>query len=108
VVITRSKVLKKLTVFFLISTLLFNVFDATATIWVVTRGLAEEANPLLVGPLQTSPLLFIAIKTILAGGGTYLMWRRRDHMIVVLGAYIVFTVYWSLVLWFWFGVSAAP
>lgn len=97
----ESKFLKALAGFLLLGTLLFNVADASLTLWVVAEGIAVEANPLLQGPMETGPLAFIAVKSGLAGGGVYLMWRRRDHLIVVTGAYVCFVVYWSLVLWFW-------
>lgn len=96
-----SKFLKSLATFFIIATLVFNVFDASATLWVVAKGLAVEANPLLQGPMESGPLPFVAVKTSLVGLGSYLMWRRRDHLIVVTGGYVCFVVYWSLVCWFW-------
>lgn len=97
----QSKLLKKLAGFFIVATLVFNVIDASATLWVVSQGLAVEANPFLQEPLEAGPLTFIAVKSGLAGLGSYLMWRRRDHLIVVCGAYVCFVVYWSLVVWFW-------
>ena len=97
----KSRLLRRLAEFFIIATLVFNVIDASATLWAVSNGLAEEANPLLQMPLETGPIAFIAVKSALAGLGSYLMWRRRDHLIVVCGAYVCFVVYWSLVGWFW-------
>ena len=97
----QSRFLKKLAVFFLVAILVFNVIDALATLWVVHQGLAIEANPFLQAPMETGPLAFIAVKASLAGLGTYLMWRKRDHIIVLCGAYVCFVVYGALVVWFW-------
>ena len=101
---STSKLFKQIGSFFVLGTLVFNVVDATATMWVVSKGLAEEANPLLDWALQKHPLWFIGVKTSMVSAGTYILWRWRTYYLALCGAYSLFVIYWSLLLWFWFGV----
>ena len=100
----KSKHLKLLSSFFVLGTLVFNVIAASATVWVVSKGLAVEANPLLDWALQRNPLWFVGVKTALVSTGTYILWRWRSYVLAICGAYALFVIYWSLLLWFWFGV----
>ena len=85
--------------------LLMNLIDATLTIMVVGAGIAVESNPLLAGLLEAGPVYFIMLKAVLVGGGCFLLWRYRQNELAQIGAYITFVTYWSLVLWFWYGLS---
>ena len=59
--------------------LVLNVFDAVLTLIWVETGIAYEANPLMAGPLEGSPLGFMVIKMTLVALSIGLIWRLRER-----------------------------
>ncbi len=57
---------------------LLNVLDAGLTLHWVTNNIAQEANPLMDYLISQGPWLFVTIKTILVGLGTWLLWNYRQ------------------------------
>jgi len=60
--------------------LVLNVFDAVLTLIWVETGIATEANPLMAGALEGSPLGFMVIKMTLVALCVGLIWRLRDRL----------------------------
>ncbi len=79
--------------------LVLNVFDAAFTLYWVNAGLAKEANVLLRYLVEHSPLLFIAVKFALVLAGVIVLWRYRYNRFAVVGIFIAFLVYYSLLLY---------
>lgn len=57
---------------------ILNVFDATITLHWVTNNIAQEANPLMDFLISQSPWLFVSIKILLVGLGTWLLLNYRQ------------------------------
>ena len=75
-----------------------NLLDAIFTLVWVTAGLADEANPLLATLVRDQPLMFIAVKLSLVGGGSWLLWQHRRSPLAVIGIFVVFLIYYFLLL----------
>ena len=82
-----------------VTVLILNVLDAVLTfIWVYT-GKAEEANPVLKELVQNDPGLFMAVKFLLVGLGSILLWRQRKRPIAVVAIFVGFLVYYFILLY---------
>jgi len=81
------------------ATLVFNLVDAVLTLWLVTVGAAEEANPLMAAALQTSPLLFMVLKMGIVSGGVLYLWSHRGRRLAHMGGLAVFFVYMAVMAW---------
>jgi hypothetical protein len=75
-----------------------NLLDAGLTIFVVSTGQAEEANPLMRDLVHERPVLFVMVKMFLVVGGTYLLWRYRKRPFAVFSIFLAFIVYYALLL----------
>jgi hypothetical protein len=79
--------------------LILNLLDALFTIGFVQLGAAEEANPLMAGPLAQSPLSFMLVKLSLVSLCVALLWRLRNHrsanaaLFASAGVYMVLLAY---------------
>ena len=82
--------------------LVANVVDAYVSVKVIGNGPLKEANPLMAVLLDTNPVLFVTVKTILVLSGIYLMMRHSDKLLTQLGAYFLFMVYFTLILCFYY------
>jgi len=73
--------------FFLILLLVLNIFDAYATFYWVTNGLASERNPIMQEWLHLNPFVFIYIKLILVGIAIGFLWtvrnRQLTHILII-------------------------
>jgi len=78
--------------------LTLNLLDAIFTMVWVTAGLANEANPLLATLVRDHPLVFVAVKLSLVGGGSWLLWQHRKRPLAVVGIFVVFLSYYCLLL----------
>ena len=85
--------------------LLFNVSDAAFTIAWTTAGCADEANPLMVNVLATSPTLFMIAKLALVSLGLYLLSRQQRQRLAIAGVVACGCVYAIL---FAYHLSALP
>jgi hypothetical protein len=85
--------------------LVLNLLDAIFTIGWVQLGAAEEANPLMAGPLANGPLLFMLVKLSLVSLCVALLWRLRVHRSAIAGMYATAGVYTVLLA---YHLSAAP
>ncbi len=59
--------------------LALNVFDVLLTVLFLRAGVADEANPIMRFAYLVHPAVFVAVKTLLAFGGTILLAQFRDH-----------------------------
>ncbi len=84
--------------------LVANVIDAFITVKVIRNGPFEEANPLMEVVLDHNPVVFVAVKSLLVLLGIYLMWRHSDKLITQMGAYLLFVVYLTLIISFYYFV----
>jgi hypothetical protein len=78
--------------------LVFNLFDASMTLYVVLTGQAIEANPLME-PLVKYPLLFVVVKTALVILGCMLLWRFRKRPFAVTSIFIAFLAYYGVTVY---------
>ena len=73
--------------------MLLNLFDACATLFMVSNG-ATEVNPIMAHAIEVGPAFFVAIKIILFTFAIILMAKRSPSLLVwVVGGYSL------LVLW---------
>lgn len=79
--------------------IVLNGIDVVLTILWVSAGLANEANELLSGLLERQPVLFVCAKLSLAFGGSWVLWKQRNHALAVVGLFLVFLVYYWLLLY---------
>jgi hypothetical protein len=75
------------------ATLVFNLVDAIVTLWVVSSGIATEANPLMARALERGPVAFAICKLGVVSLGVLVLWRERARRLAVVGAVAVFAVY---------------
>lgn len=79
--------------------LVLNLLDGLLTLVWVTSGLATEANPLLEQLAHEQPVLFMGVKTLLVGLGSYLLWRFRKRPAAVVAIFLVFLAYYLVLLY---------
>ena len=72
---------------------LLNIFDAFATLFWVTNGIAAEANPIMHEWLNLGSGLFLAVKLSLVSVGIYFLWAFRDFYLSKLLAVPALGVY---------------
>jgi hypothetical protein len=84
--------------------LVANVIDAFITVKIARNGPFKEANPLMEVVLDLNPVIFVAVKTCLVLGGLYLMWKHSDKLLTQMGAYLLFVVYFTLIISFYYFV----
>jgi hypothetical protein len=80
------------------ATLILNVVDAVFTVIWISAGLATEANPMMT-VVHDDPYLFVTVKLMLVGLGSYLLWQQRKRPGAVVGIFIVFLAYYFVVLY---------
>ena len=80
------------------SVLVLNSIDAVLTLTWVTVGIAKEANPLMDELLGRHPVAFVIGKMALVSSGSWLLWRRKDQPLAVVGLFGVFLVYYAILL----------
>ena len=77
---------------------ILNVVDGILTlVWYFT-GRAKEANPLLAQVISLHPVLFICVKISLVGLGSYLLWKYRKKALAVIGIFMAFLAYYTILL----------
>lgn len=79
--------------------LILNVLDAVFTIIWISLGLATEANPFMAEVAHNDPGLFITVKFLLVGFGSFLLWRQRKRPGAVIGIFVVFLAYYFVLLY---------
>ena len=79
--------------------LLLNLLDAIFTMFWVDSGLAVEANVLLQAAVENHLVAFVMIKIALVSLGSFLLWKRRQHALAVVGLFVIFLVYYYLLLY---------
>jgi hypothetical protein len=78
---------------------ILNVIDAVLTItWIYSRN-ATEANPLMAGLINKSPVLFVSVKLTLVVLGSWLLWRLRKNAFAVISIFSIFMVYYFLLIY---------
>ena len=97
-------ILKKKTLDFLVSfILLFNIIDIVVSVRFVKYGPYLESNPFMKSFLSMNSIMpFIFIKTFLICGGLYILYKRRNKPIARLGVYLCFSIYWALIVHFYY------
>lgn len=56
-----------------------NIIDAFATLFWVTNGIADEANPIMYEWLNLGPIAFLSVKLALVSVGVFLLWSFKDY-----------------------------
>ena len=79
--------------------LILNLLDAVFTLIWVQAGFAQEANILLRDIVNHHPVMFCLVKTLLVSFGSWLLWRRRHHPLAVIGLFLGFMLYYSVLLY---------
>ena len=78
--------------------LVLNLIDAVLTLYWVRAGLAVEANTLMDELVNDHAIAFVLVKLGLVGGGSWLLWRRRESAVAVVAIFVVFVVYYAILL----------
>jgi hypothetical protein len=78
--------------------LVLNLIDAVLTLLWVRLGLAREANALVRDLVEQHALAFVLVKLALVGLGSWLLWRRREHPLAVIGIFAAFLAYYAVLL----------
>jgi len=79
--------------------IVLNAIDAVLTVLWVRTGLAIEGNPLLADLVLNRPVAFVLFKMTLVSLGTWILWRRRNQPLAVIGIFMLFMVYdWLLLV----------
>jgi hypothetical protein len=72
----------------------------------VELGIATEANILLAGILDSSPVAFMLVKLSLVSLGVLLLWRQRKRRLAAIGLVVCMAAYNALLLYH-LGIAAA-
>jgi len=78
--------------------LVLNLLDAVFTLIWVQYFEAGELNFLLRGLVENNPLLFMVSKLSLVSLGTLFLWRQRSNSLAVMGLWIAFLSYLTILL----------
>ena len=79
--------------------LVLNLLDAVFTLMWYVNGAATEANPFMDALLSKGSIPFVVGKSTLVFGGSFLLWRRRQHAFSVVAIVVLFLVYYFLLLY---------
>ena len=79
--------------------LVLNLADAIFTLFWIRGGLALEANALMRDLVNEHALGFMLVKLALVSGGSWLLWKRRQHPTAVVAIFAVFLVYYAVLLY---------
>lgn len=79
--------------------LVLNLLDGLFTLLAVYAGAADEANPLMQGPLAHGPVMFILTKTALVSLGVLLLWRSRQRLLAAGGLVALSVVYTGVLIY---------
>ncbi|MCB1859185.1 MAG: hypothetical protein KDI63_12970 [Gammaproteobacteria bacterium] len=79
--------------------IIFNAIDGAFTIFWVDSGKMREANPLMDYLINTHPVLFMSVKLLLVGLGTWLLWQFKKRPAAVISIFICFAVYFSILIY---------
>ena len=84
------------------SVLIMNGIDALASLWFIKyKAVLEEANPLAKMVMELGDVPFVILKTLIVGMGVYILWEKRKHPLALIGTYIGFMTYLSLMWGFY-------
>ena len=86
-------------------TVVFNLLDASFTLFAVRSGLAIETNPLMSELLQQDPLLFMLVKIAVVSLGVSMLWHLRQFKMAVVGSVGAFLTYTAIVIWHIYGLE---
>ena len=81
------------------ATLVLNVLDAAFTVLWISTGMATEANPMMADVAHDDPGLFVTVKFLLVGLGSFLLWQQRKRPGAVVGIFVVFLAYYFILLY---------
>jgi uncharacterized protein DUF5658 len=77
--------------------IILNLIDAIFTLCYTSVGMATESNPLMRGPLASSPVLFMITKLTLVSLCVMLLWRLAHRGTAVLGLLAATAMYLLLI-----------
>ena len=86
--------------FRLITTWIFNLIDAMATVFFYIFYEGTELNPISAAMLTQSPILFIAFKLIVVTIAVAFMWWKRDWKFCKVTSWILFIEYLLVALYY--------
>ena len=90
----------------LLLVLFFNILDASLTSYVISTGMATEANPLMGAVLEHGIVPFVVLKLGLVIMSIIILWKFRFKKIAQYGTLLCFAVYSWLLLYFAFNFSS--
>ena len=73
--------------------LCLNVIDGMLTLFWVSKGIAIEANPLLLPLILASPVGFMLVKLLLVSLGVYVLWSTWPRMLSVVAGMLCLMTY---------------
>ena len=75
----------------------YSVIDAVMTYLMVSHGIAEESNPIMM-PLMNSAASFFFVKITMCLLGCFVLWRCRRHNAAKAGLAVAFFCYFAVVM----------
>jgi len=102
-------VIRKKTFRILVSALLlFNLVDIVVSVRFIKYGQYTENNPFMKVFLEMNSVMpFIVVKTFLICGGLLLLYNRKGKILSQLGIYLCFSIYWALIVHFYYFLWSA-
>ena len=79
--------------------LVLNLLDAVLTLFWVRAGLATEANTLIDELVTGHAVVFVSVKLVLVGMGSWLLWKRRESPLAVMSIFAAFMTYYLVLLY---------
>jgi len=78
-----------------IGLLILSLLDGALTLWGLSLGAIEEANPVMLGVIKKSPFVFMVVKLSLPVMLGFVLWgiRNTSRKLVIYGLRLVLIVY---------------
>lgn len=88
------------------SVLVMNVVDAIASlVFIKHLAVLEEANPVANLLMEMGDVPFVIAKTLIVSAGVYILWENKEKPLSLIGTYIAFVSYLSLMVGFYLFLS---
>jgi len=88
------------------SVLVMNAVDAIASlIFIKHLAVLEEANPIANLLMTMGDVPFVIAKTLIVSMGVYVLWENRKKSLAMVGTYVAFISYLSLMTGFYLFLS---
>ena len=88
------------------SVLCMNAVDAISSlIFIKHLAILEEANPFAEFLMNFGDVPFVILKTLVVSTGVYILWETRHRPLALIGTYVAFLTYLSLMVGFYLFLS---